>query len=132
MMLSELLILSSALLATPGDEGKALFEESFDGRLKPGWEWVREDKEQWRFREGALEVHSQFGRIWGGNDAKNLLLFRPVKPAGAAARVMHPRPGSIPGKADESPRIPGVPSESDTIPFQPFSSWCCPWINELR
>lgn len=85
--MSELLILSSVLLAAPVDEGKTLFEEGFDGKLKPGWEWVREDKDEWRFREDALEVHSQFGRIWGGNDAKNLLIFRKVKPKNVAARV---------------------------------------------
>ena len=40
----------------PAGDGKPLFEESFDGRLTPGWEWVREDKDEWRLRENALEV----------------------------------------------------------------------------
>ena len=89
-MMIELLILASTLSAPAGDE-KPLFEERFDGRLAPGWEWVREDKDEWRIRENTLEVHSQFGRIWGGNDAKNLLLAKKVKPENLAAvvRVAH-------------------------------------------
>lgn len=86
-MMIELLILPSVLLLAPAGDGKVLFEESFDGKLQRGWEWVREDKDEWRIREGALEVHSQFGRIWGGNDAKNILLFRGVKPKNVAACV---------------------------------------------
>ena len=85
-MMIELLILPSVLLGPAGDE-KPLFEDGFDGRLAPGWEWVREDKDEWRIREEGLEVHSQFGRIWGGNDAKNLLLAKKVKPENMAAVV---------------------------------------------
>jgi regulation of enolase protein 1 (concanavalin A-like superfamily) len=82
-----LLILPSLLLATPGDDGQVLFEEAFDGSLQPGWQWVREDKDEWRIRDNVLQVRSQPGRIWSGNDAKNLLLVRPAKPQDVAARV---------------------------------------------
>ena len=77
---------SLLLLATVGD-GNVLLEEKFDGRLQGGWQWVREDKDQWRIRDNALEVHSQPGRIWGGNDAKNLLLARHPTAPEMAARV---------------------------------------------
>lgn len=81
------LILSSLLLLAPAGEAKVLFEEPFDGRLQDGWQWVREDQAEWRIRDNQLEVRSQFGRIWGGNDAKNLLLRGPLKRQDLAASV---------------------------------------------
>ena len=87
MMNACLLILPSLLVSVPGADGKVLFEEAFDGRLQPGWQWIREDKDEWRIRDNELEVRSQPGRIWGGNDAKNLLVFRPLKAVNAAAQV---------------------------------------------
>jgi len=80
------LILSSLLLS-PADGEKVLFEEHFDGRLQDGWQWVREDPTEWRIRENQLEVRSQSGRIWSGNDAENLLLRGPVKEQDLAACV---------------------------------------------
>jgi regulation of enolase protein 1 (concanavalin A-like superfamily) len=81
------MILGSLLLLAPADRDKVLFEEHFDGRLQGGWQWVREDKSEWRIRDGQLEVRSQPGRIWGGNDAKNVLLRDPLKPQDLAASV---------------------------------------------
>ena len=66
---------------------KVLWEEHFDGRLQPGWQWVREDAAEWRIRDDHLEVRSQPGRIWSGNDAKNLLLRSPPEGEELAATV---------------------------------------------
>lgn len=84
------LILSSLLLAAPGS-GDVLLEETFDGKLQPGLEWVREDKNEWQIKNGQLRVRSQFGRIWGGNGAKNLLLYKvlPVQKMAARVKVAH-------------------------------------------
>lgn len=81
------LILSSLLLLAPADDVKMLFEEHFDGRLQDGWQWVREDRAEWRIGDNRLEVRSQPGRIWGGNDAKNLLLRVALKLQDLAACV---------------------------------------------
>ncbi len=81
------LILSSLLLLASGGEAKVLFEEPFDGRLQVGWQWIREDQAEWRIRDNQLEVRSQSGRIWGGNDAKNLLLRGLLKRTDLAASV---------------------------------------------
>ncbi len=71
----------------PADHDQVLLEEHFDGRLQAGWQWVREDQAEWRIRDNQLEVRSQPGRIWGGNDAKNVLLRGPLKPQNLAASV---------------------------------------------
>ena len=88
-MITQLLLIAPSLLlaARTGDAG-VLFEDTFDGRLQPGWQWVREDKSEWLIRDNELHVHSQFGRIWGGNNAKNILLVaKPLKSAEMAASV---------------------------------------------
>lgn len=57
---------------------QVLFEDRFDGKLAPGWTWIREDPAAWRVRDGALELRIQPGNLWGGaNNAKNVL----VRPA---------------------------------------------------
>lgn len=88
-MISQLLLIAPALLlAAPAGESNVLFEDAFDGHLQAGWKWVREDKAQWRIRDNELQVHSQFGRIWGGNNAKNLLVVaKPLEAPKMAARV---------------------------------------------
>lgn len=73
------LILFSLLLTGAAASGEVLFEDGFDGKLQTGWKWVRGDTDQWQIRDSELHVRSQPGRIWGGNDAKNLLLIRPSK-----------------------------------------------------
>lgn len=75
------------LPAASADPDKVLFEEHFDGRLQDGWQWVREDPAEWRIRDNQLEVRSQPGRIWSGNDAKNVLLRGPLQPQDLAASV---------------------------------------------
>lgn len=57
---------------------EVLFEESFTGKLSPGWKWIREEPGAWRVKAGGLEVLVQPGNMWGGqNNARNLL----VRPA---------------------------------------------------
>ena len=52
-----------------------LFEDSFAGKLAPGWWWGREDRKSWRVADGALEIRVQPGGLWGGgNNAKNVLV----------------------------------------------------------
>jgi regulation of enolase protein 1 (concanavalin A-like superfamily) len=88
MLLNCSLILSGLFLLAPAGDGDVLLKENFDGKLQPGLRWVREDKDEWRMEDGKLHVRSQFGRIWGGNDAKNLLLFKALPPQDMAARVL--------------------------------------------
>jgi len=84
MVGSSLLLSGLFLLAADGD---VLLRENFDGKLHADLTWVREDKEEWRIEDGRLVVRSQPGRIWGGNDAKNLLLFKALPAQKMAARV---------------------------------------------
>ncbi|MCX7872612.1 MAG: hypothetical protein N2487_04940 [Verrucomicrobiae bacterium] len=35
---------------------EVVFEETFDGKLKDGWRWIREESEDWRIKDGALEI----------------------------------------------------------------------------
>lgn len=84
-MMSHAFLLSSLLVIGAGDG--VLFEETFDGALQPAWKWVRPDASEWRIQDGQLHVRSQFGRIWGGNDAKNVLLVPPPQADNVEARV---------------------------------------------
>jgi len=86
-MMKHVLVLSSLLLTGATAGGEVLFEDGFDGRLEPAWKWIRPDTDEWRICDGQLQVRSQFGRIWGGNDAKNVLVVRPSKTDNVEARV---------------------------------------------
>ncbi|MBC8876498.1 MAG: DUF1349 domain-containing protein [Planctomycetes bacterium] len=86
-MMKHALVLSSLLLLGAGASGDELFEDSFDKEVKPAWKWIRPDADEWRIVDGQLQVRSQFGRIWGGNDAKNVLVVRPSKTDKVEARV---------------------------------------------
>jgi regulation of enolase protein 1 (concanavalin A-like superfamily) len=58
--------------------GKVLFEDNFNGRLKPGWSWIRENPDGWRVTEKGLQLRVEPGNMWGpANNAKNVL----VRPA---------------------------------------------------
>ncbi len=49
-----------------------VFEDKFDQeKLGSGWSWLREDRESWRFHEGALEVRIEPGLA---ENCKNVLL----------------------------------------------------------
>jgi regulation of enolase protein 1 (concanavalin A-like superfamily) len=52
-----------------------LFSDDFNSKLGEGWSWVREHREAWRLRGGALEVRLEPGNMWGGaNNARNVLV----------------------------------------------------------
>lgn len=91
MSVSAWLVLCAVCFAANEEGGQVLLRESFGGSLPACLRWVREDASEWRIREGKLEVRSQPGHIWGGNDAKNVLLFDgPVDgPAEARVSVAH-------------------------------------------
>lgn len=58
-----------------GQDSTVLFHDSFQGKLAPGWHWIREDPKNWRVGEHGLEVRIQPGNMWGpANDAKNVLV----------------------------------------------------------
>src|SRR5262245_8223627 len=61
-----------------------LFEDNFQGKLGEGWSWLREHREAWRIKEGALEIRLEPGNMWGPpNNARNVLV-RPAPDATAA------------------------------------------------
>lgn len=75
-------------LKPKGGTDHVLFEEKFSGELADGWSWTREDRDAWRLRDGALEIRTQPGNIWGGaNDARNLLV-RPLPEEHARAIIL--------------------------------------------
>ena len=83
-----LLIIPGLLALASGGDGRVLFEDNFDGQLQSAWQWIREDPAEWRIGDNELQVRSQAGRIWGGNDAKNLLLVdKRLKSQNMAASV---------------------------------------------
>ena len=62
-----LVIMSSASAAEP----EVLFEDSFTDRLDKGWTILREQRDAWRLKDGALEIRVQPG---DANAVKNALL----------------------------------------------------------
>jgi hypothetical protein len=64
------LLLGSLLRAA---EPQVAFEDRFTGSLAEGWTWLREDRDAWRLREGALEIHVQPG---DASSVKNALVRR--------------------------------------------------------
>ena len=57
---------------------EVLFRDNFQGKLGPGWLWMREHREAWRLTDRGLEVRVEPGNMWGPqNNARNLL----VRPA---------------------------------------------------
>jgi len=62
----------------------APFVDSFDGKLDPGWRWLREDKKAWRIKDGGLEIRVQPGVA---NNVKNALVRKAPDPAKGAYTV---------------------------------------------
>lgn len=54
-----LLVVFSAAAAAA--EPRIVFEDRFEGKLGAGWQWLRENPEAWRIREGALEIRVEPG-----------------------------------------------------------------------
>ncbi len=74
------------------------FRDTFQGKIGPGWSWIREDPAAWRVSDKGLEVRVQPGNMWGAaNDAKNLL----VRPA----------PDPAQGEVDVSMTVTNTPLE---------------------
>ncbi len=72
------LTLLLVIFATTSIADTLLFEDPFQGKLKEGWSWLREDPAGWRVTDNGLEIKIEPGNMWGGaNDAKNILM-RPV------------------------------------------------------
>jgi beta-xylosidase len=69
------LLLPAVLLTLAGTtlaaEPKVLFEDSFDKKLGDGWTWLRENKDAWRIKDGALEIRVEPGVA---HNVKNALL----------------------------------------------------------
>jgi regulation of enolase protein 1 (concanavalin A-like superfamily) len=67
---------------------QTVFEDSFQGKLTPGWSWVREHREAWRLTAHGLEVRLEPGNMWGpANDARNLLIRAAPDPAKGQVEV---------------------------------------------
>ena len=74
------------------------FRDTFQGKIGPGWSWIRENPAAWRVSDKGLEVRLQPGNMWGpANDAKNLL----VRPA----------PDPAQGEVDVSMTVTNTPLE---------------------
>lgn len=83
-MRSLLLALGALVLFGPGlraDQARVVFEDRFDGKLKEGWTWLREDPKAWRVKDGGLEIRVQPGKA---ATVKNALV-RDVPERGAGA-----------------------------------------------
>jgi hypothetical protein len=64
-------LLVPPVIANDNEPGHVLFAEKFDERLDESWRWLREDRNAWRVREGALEIRAQPG---DANTVKNALV----------------------------------------------------------
>jgi len=62
-----LLLLGGAAAQEP----QTVFEDRFEEKLGEGWSWLRENKDAWRIREGALEIRVEPG---AAHSVKNALL----------------------------------------------------------
>ena len=71
-------LLLTMVLAPPVLAGED-YEADFSEELGEGWSFVREDKADWRFKEGALQLLAQPSNIWGNqNQNTENFLLRPV------------------------------------------------------
>ena len=60
-MLGFVVVLSLCVCAVPAAEPQVVFQDGFQGKLGDGWTWLREHKEFWRIKDGALEIHVEPG-----------------------------------------------------------------------
>jgi hypothetical protein len=67
------LVVVWSILAGPlgAAEPQVVCEDRFEGQLGEGWTWLREHKEFWRIKDGALEIHVEPGLA---DSVKNALL----------------------------------------------------------
>ncbi|MBM3880452.1 MAG: hypothetical protein FJ387_12175 [Verrucomicrobia bacterium] len=64
-------------------EDEAVFADSFEGQLGPGWSWLREAGADWCVRDGGLEIHVRPGDARTVQNA--LVRAAPDRRAGAFA-----------------------------------------------
>lgn len=77
-VMKKMFLMPLVLAAVSASAQEVLFQDDFDGKLGPGWFWVREHREAWRVTAGGLEVRIEPGNMWGSqNNARNVL----VRPA---------------------------------------------------
>src|SRR6478752_2503422 len=57
---------------------EVLFQDDFKDKLRPGWSWIREDKQSWRMTHRGLEVRIGPGNMWGPENSARNLLVRPA------------------------------------------------------
>jgi hypothetical protein len=63
------------LIALSQQQPKVVFEDRFQGKLKEGWTWVREDAAGRKVEDGVLKLRALPGSFWGkAADAKNILV----------------------------------------------------------
>ncbi|MCX5768939.1 MAG: hypothetical protein NTZ09_01505 [Candidatus Hydrogenedentes bacterium] len=76
-----LAVLLACAGAVAADE-KALFQDTFKGKLADGWSWLREDPADWRATPDGLEIRLRPG---DANSVKNALLRQIPKADGKVA-----------------------------------------------
>jgi len=67
---------SWATLATAAPKSASVYKADFSKALDKGWSFVREDKAEWRLKDGNLQLLAQPTNIWGkkNNKTENFLL----------------------------------------------------------
>ena len=60
-LLAAMVAVAVLVPAARGDEGEVVFEDRFEGKLAAGWSWLREDSDDWRIADGALEIRARPG-----------------------------------------------------------------------
>jgi regulation of enolase protein 1 (concanavalin A-like superfamily) len=67
-------VLGAVLLLTVSAQAGEVYRADFSKPLDSSWKWIREMPSAWRLTNGALEVRTLPGNMWGpANDAKNVL-----------------------------------------------------------
>jgi hypothetical protein len=64
-------LLVSTVMAEDDDPARVIFADNFDKGLDESWRWLREERDAWRIREGALEIRALPG---DANTVKNALV----------------------------------------------------------
>ncbi len=73
----KMLALLLTVVSAAGAAEEVLFEDAFQENLAEGWRWLREDRDDWRVKDGALEIRATPG---DANSVRNALL-RPLPDA---------------------------------------------------
>jgi len=60
-MLSVVVAMLTVAGALSAAEPRVVFEDRFEGKLGEGWSWLRENPQNWRIQQGALEIRVEPG-----------------------------------------------------------------------